>query len=87
MCVMNLQEKMFLEVAEWVASGLAKSEFLAGKSYSEPKFNYWVSKWKASQVNVVGASFRALGFSAGKQRAYFNGTSSQGRSGKHFWGR
>jgi hypothetical protein len=58
---MNLQEAMFVEVAEWVASGLTKSEFLAGKSHSEPKFNYWVSKWKASHVNVVGAGFRQLG--------------------------
>jgi len=63
---MNLQEAMFVEVAEWVASGLTKSEFFAGKSYSQPKFNYWVSKWKASQVNVVGEGFRVLGLSAGK---------------------
>jgi len=60
---MNLQEEMFVEVAEWFASGLTKSEFLAGKSYSEPKFNYWVSKWRASQENVVGTGFRELGFS------------------------
>ena len=63
----ELQEEMFMEVTEWVASGLTKSEILTGKSYSEPKFNYWVSKWKASQVKVVGASFRELGLSAGKQ--------------------
>jgi len=59
--VLNLQEEMFVEVSEWAASGLTKSEFLTGKSFSEPKFNYWVSKWKASQENVVGAGFRALG--------------------------
>jgi hypothetical protein len=84
---MNLQEEMFVEVAGCVASGLTKSEILTDKSYSEPKFNCWVSKWKASHANVVGEGFRALGFSAGKQRAYFNCTTSQGRSGKHFWGR
>lgn len=60
---MNLQEKMFVDVAEWISSGLTKSEYLKSKTYSEPKFNYWVAKWKASQISTEHSGFHELGFS------------------------
>jgi hypothetical protein len=46
---MSLQEKMFMEVESWITSGESKTAFLEGKDYSEAEFNYWLSKWKASQ--------------------------------------
>jgi hypothetical protein len=36
---MSLQEKMFSEVEMWLASGISKLDFLAGKEYSVAKFN------------------------------------------------
>lgn len=63
---MNLQEKMFSDVAEWVSSGMTKADYLVNKSYSEPKFNYWVAKWKASQDTTVDLGFREVGFSEAK---------------------
>jgi hypothetical protein len=48
---MSLQEKMFSAVEMWLASGISKLDFLAGKEYSVAKFNYWLAKWKASQAN------------------------------------
>jgi hypothetical protein len=41
---MNVQEKMVVDVAEWISSGPTKSEYLNGKTYGEPQFNYWVAK-------------------------------------------
>ncbi len=60
---MNLQEKMFAEVEIWVSSGESKTAFLDGKDYSEAKFNYWLSKWKASQQVDTNLGFREVGFS------------------------
>ena len=59
---MGLQEKMFSEIEVWMASGVSKSNFLEGKSYSEAKFNYWLSKWKTrEQLNLEGG-FQELNF-------------------------
>jgi hypothetical protein len=59
---MGLQEKMFSEIEVWMASGVSKSSFLEGKSYSEAKFNYWLSKWKTrEQLNLEGG-FQELNF-------------------------
>ncbi len=63
---MNLQEKMFSEVDEWMASEERKSDFLKGKQYSEAKFNYWIAKWKASQISVDQDGFREVEFSEAK---------------------
>ena len=60
---MNLQEKMFLEVENWLESGESKSRFLESKAFSEAKFNYWLAKWKANQYLVDGSGFRELSFS------------------------
>jgi hypothetical protein len=60
---MNLQEKMFLEVENWVNSGTTKLNFLEGKEYSEAKFNYWLAKWKAMQLLDSNAGFREVDFS------------------------
>lgn len=46
---MDLQAEMFLDVEDWIESGVKKADFLSDKSYSEAKFNYWLAKWKASQ--------------------------------------
>ena len=53
---MELQEKMFSAVQEWLASGASKVDFLSGKDYSEAKFNYWLAKWKTSQQLQNGVS-------------------------------
>jgi len=59
---MGLQEKMFSEIEVWMASGVSKASFLEGKSYSEAKFNYWLSKWKTrEQLNLEGG-FQELNF-------------------------
>ena len=59
---MGLQEKMFSEIEAWMASGVSKSSFLEDKSYSEAKFNYWLSKWKTrEQLNLEGG-FQELNF-------------------------
>jgi hypothetical protein len=60
---MNLQEKMFAEVEAWYALNEPKADFLIGKEYSEAKFNYWLAKWKASQIVDPSDGFRELGFS------------------------
>ena len=63
---MGLQEKMFSEIEVWMASGVSKSSFLEGKSYSEAKFNYWLSKWKTrEQLNLEGG-FQELNFTDSK---------------------
>lgn len=60
---MELQEKMFSEIEVWMASGVSKASFLEDKSYSEAKFNYWLSKWKTrEQLNLEGG-FQELNFS------------------------
>ena len=58
---MNLQEKMYLEVENWVASGELKHVYLNGKDYSEAKFNYWLSKWKSQQTVVDFNGFKEVG--------------------------
>jgi hypothetical protein len=58
---MSLQEKMFSEVEMWLASGISKLDFLAGKEYSVAKFNYWLAKWKASQANETAGGFMEIG--------------------------
>lgn len=60
---MNLQEKMFKEVENWMGSGDSKMKFLDGKTYSEAKFNYWLAKWKALQSADAYVGFREVGFS------------------------
>jgi hypothetical protein len=61
---MSLQEKMYLEVENWMSSEEPKLKFLEGKEYSEAKFNYWLAKWKAKEaVTNGGSDFRELGFS------------------------
>jgi hypothetical protein len=59
---MNLQEGMFAEVKNWLVSRESKTVFLAGKNYSEAKFNYWLLKWKVSQRVVALANFREVDF-------------------------
>ncbi len=63
---MSLQEEMFTEVAQWMASGITKSDFLKGKQYTEAKFNYWIAKWKAGPALSDPAGFEELGFSEAK---------------------
>jgi hypothetical protein len=58
---MSLQEKMFSEVEMWLASGISKLDFLAGKEYGVAKFNYWLAKWKASQANETAGGFMEIG--------------------------
>jgi hypothetical protein len=60
---MNLQEKMFVEVENWMNSGESKLNFLEAKEYSEAKFNYWLAKWKAMQHEESNTGFREVGFS------------------------
>lgn len=60
---MNLQEKMFAEVENWMSSGDQKSKFLEDKEYSEAKFNYWLAKWKARQIADTNIGFHEVGFS------------------------
>jgi hypothetical protein len=60
---MNLQEKMYTAVQEWLSNGASKIDFLANKEYTEAKFNYWLGKWKASQVPDAFGGFREVGFS------------------------
>lgn len=59
---MELRVKMFSEIESWIASGESKSKFLVDKSYSEAKFNYWLSKWKTrGQLNLEDG-FQELNF-------------------------
>jgi hypothetical protein len=60
---MNLQEKMFKEVENWIDLGISKMKFLDDKTYSEAKFNYWLAKWKTLQSTDVHVGFREIGFS------------------------
>lgn len=60
---MSLQEEMFNEVEAWYSSGDKKSDFLAGKPYSQAKFNYWLAKWKSLQTDSGENGFKELGFS------------------------
>ncbi len=58
---------MFSEVEMWLASGISKLDFLAGKEYSMTKFNYWLAKWKASQANETAVGFIEIGLREVKQ--------------------
>lgn len=60
---MKLEEKMFLEVEHWLASGESKSRFLVGKEYSEAKFNYWLTKHRSREQKSVAFGFREVDFS------------------------
>jgi hypothetical protein len=60
---MNLQEKMFKEVENWISSGDSKMKFLGDKTYSEAKFNYWLVKWKSLQSADAHVGFREVDFS------------------------
>ena len=53
---------MFTEVKNWLVSRESKTVFLAGKNYSEAKFNYWLLKWKVSQRVIALADFREVDF-------------------------
>jgi hypothetical protein len=64
--VLNLQEKMFAEVEAWVAAEGLKTEFSEGKAYSEAKFNFWLSKWKANQM-TSDDGFRGLAANGWKE--------------------
>lgn len=61
---MELEKKMFSEIELWMSSGVSKSSFLEGKSYSEAKFNYWLSKWKLRDTLNLEGEFQELKFSA-----------------------
>lgn len=60
---MTVKEQMFIEVENWIDSGLPKMTFLENKPFSPAKFNYWLAKWKASQEqDICTAGFREMGF-------------------------
>ncbi|MDZ7775725.1 MAG: hypothetical protein U5L09_09100 [Bacteroidales bacterium] len=63
---MGLQEKMFTEVEAWRSSGIAKQEFIKDKEYSLSKFNYWVAKYRAAQVDDQAEGFREVDFTETK---------------------
>ncbi len=60
---MGLQENMFSEIDQWHSSGLTKQSFLQTKAYSHAKFNYWLLKWKQSQISSSSDNFWELSFS------------------------
>ena len=62
---MNTKEEMYAAIELWQKSGLSKKQFLAEQKFSEPKFNYWISKWKLSQVSEVG-SFEQIDLNTSK---------------------
>lgn len=43
---MKLQEKMWALIRAWEKSGLTKREFLADKAIGQPKFDYWLYKYR-----------------------------------------
>jgi hypothetical protein len=61
---MRTQEKMFVEVETWLASGEKKARFLQGKAFSVAKFKYWVAKWKTHEQmsDEVTDDFRELNY-------------------------
>jgi hypothetical protein len=64
---MDRQEQMFLEVEAWRSSGMIKQEFLKDKDYSLPKFNYWIAKYRAAQIDgQVAEGFREVDFTETK---------------------
>lgn len=74
---MELQEKMFAAVQEWLASGASKVDFLANKEFTEAKFNYWLAKWKTCQQVQNGvSSFEEVQWEAPKSDSYRMGKSS-----------
>lgn len=62
---MNTKEEMYAAIELWQKSGLSKKQFLAEQKFSGPKFNYWISKWKLSQVSEVG-SFEQIDLNTSK---------------------
>ncbi len=63
---MGLQEKMFTEVEAWRSSGMTKQEFLKDKEYSLSKFNYWIFKHRAAQVDDQLEGFQEVDFTETK---------------------
>lgn len=63
---MGLQEKMFTEVEAWRSSGMTKQEFLKDKEYSLSKFNYWIAKHRAVQVDDQLEGFQEVDFTETK---------------------
>jgi hypothetical protein len=62
---MSTQENMFASIEQWLKSGMTKKQFLIDKDFSEPKFNYWISKWKLSQDTNDGG-FQPITFPVSK---------------------
>ena len=50
----HTKEEMYAAIELWQKTGLSKKQFLIDQKFSEPKFNYWISKWKLSQVREAG---------------------------------
>ena len=62
---MSTQEKMFASIEQWLKSGMTKKQFLIDQDFSEPKFNYWLAKWRISQDND-DAGFQPITFPVSK---------------------
>jgi len=46
-------------VEHCLKSAVTKKQFLIEQDFSEPKFNYWLNKWKLSQ-DLDDASFQPI---------------------------
>ena len=75
---MGTQEKMFKAIDQWQQSGKSKSEFLIAKDFSEAKFNYWISKWKALQGTTSKDGFEEIGLSGIKPGKILEITTASG---------
>jgi len=62
---MSTQQKMFASIEQWLKSGMTKKQFLIDQDFSEPKFNYWLGKWKLSQ-DLDDASFQPISLPVSK---------------------
>jgi hypothetical protein len=74
---MSTKEEMYAAIELWQKSGLSKKQFLTDQKFSEPKFNYWISKWKLSQVSEVG-SFEQIDLNASGSSKVLEITTSRG---------
>lgn len=74
---MSTKEEMYAAIELWQKSGLSKKQFLADQKFSEPKFNYWISKWKLSQVIEAG-SFEQIDLNASRSSKVLEITTSSG---------
>lgn len=74
---MSTQEEMFAAIELWQKSGISKKQFLADQKFSEAKFNYWISKWKLSQLNEAGL-FEQVDLNATRSSKVLEITTSSG---------